>query len=130
MLRYPDFPDSSTRTEKFLRCALALRTRQNLASLPNTKAGKNHPQQIVRRELPRDRIERMLGQAQLFGQQVQRGAVHMQLGVGDVQVLFDLLQCLHMAGAGDVGAFGGGLLAGDGQQLLAQGVEAVTGFGR
>ncbi len=45
-------------------------------------------------------------------------------------MLFDLLQRLHMAGAGDVGAFGGGLPAGHGQQLLAQGVEAIAGFGR
>lgn len=43
-------------------------------SLADAEAGKNDAQQIVRRELARDVAERVLRQAQLFGQQIQRRA--------------------------------------------------------
>ena len=54
----------------------------------------------------------------------------MQLLVGAVQVFLHLLQRLHMAGAGNVGAFGSRLPASHGQQLLAQCIQPVAGLGR
>ena len=71
----------------------------------------------------------MLRQAQFFRQQIERRAVHMQLLVGAVQVLLHLLQRLHVAGAGNVGAFGGGLPASHGQKLPAQRIQAITRLG-
>ena len=38
---------------------------------PDTESPKNHPQQIIRRELPGDAGKLILRQPQLFGKQVQ-----------------------------------------------------------
>ena len=66
------------RNEK-ARCGAGLRVSESLwwmllalSLFPNTKFAEYLAQQIVRRESAGDLAQRVMGQAQLFGQQVQR----------------------------------------------------------
>ena len=69
-------------------------------------------------------------QAQLFGEQFQRGVACGRLFGCGPQVRLGSLQRQQVALAGDEDAFGGRLPAGARQQRLAQGVQAGAGAGR
>ena len=55
-------------------------------------------------------------------------AITLDLSIPGIDGLH-LLQRLHVAGAGNVGAFGGGLPASHGQKLPAQRIQAITRLG-
>ena len=77
-----------------------------------------------------DLAERVVRQAQLLGQQVERGVGARASAAAQLQVLARALQRLHVARAGDEHAFGRGVPAGALEQRLAQRLEAVAGAGR
>ena len=95
--------------------------------LANAKAREDDAQQVVGREFAGDLAQRLLGQAQFFGQQVDGGRAGVQPVVRGLQALLRAAQGGQVAFAGDDGAFARrGLPAGRAQQALAQGVQPLA----
>src|SRR5580765_800294 len=80
------------------------------ALLSDTKTGKNHTQELVGTEFARDLVQRVLGQPQVLGQQVQRRrARRRQVDERQRQVFLDPAERLHVPGARQIQPFGHGL---------------------
>ena len=100
------------------------------ASLPNTEPAEDHPQQVVGGDGAGDSAQGLMGQAQLFGKEVQRLVAqgHMLLGVLKVGQCFG--QRLQVALAGNEDTFLAGLETGDVQKLAAEDFDALPCAGR
>ena len=99
-------------------------------SLPDAEPAEDHPQQVVSGDGAGDAAQGLMGQAQLFGKEVQRLVAqgHMLAGVLKVGQRFG--KRLKMALAGDENAFLAGLEAGDVQKLAAESFDTLPCAGR
>src|SRR3990167_5445635 len=122
---YPQCPCCTSVVYPYLHNRKTART-----LLSDAEAGKDHAQQIVGRELARDFAQRVLGQAELFSQQIQSRPRRVELPRRHVQVPCHGLQGLHMALACDIHPLRRRLPARHRQELLAQWRQSLAGAGR
>ena len=100
-----------------------------MSSLPDTEPAEDHPQQLIGRNGTSDPPQRLMGQSQFLGKEIEGLVSQRHVVAGVLQVLQCFGKCLQVALAGDEDAFLARLKAGNVEQFLAEGVDALAGFG-
>ena len=98
--------------------------------LADTKTGEYFAQEIVGTKATGDLLQGLVGQAQLFGEQVQRRIGLRRMLGRQAQMLMGAAQGIDMAAAGNEHALGRGLPTSPLQQHLAQVFQALACAGR
>src|SRR5580765_1301153 len=104
--------------------------RADASLLADTEAAEDLAEQLVRRERAGDLAEALVGEAEFFGEQVERGVGARGLRKRGGQVRARLAQGLHVARARDEQALGRRVPAGEREQLRAQRIDAGASAGR
>jgi hypothetical protein len=98
-------------------------------SLPDAEPAENHPQQVIRRELPRDLAQPLLRQPQLLGKEIQLLRPFARMRPGRLDVRLRGAQRDQVPLARDEGRFAAGLPAGQLEQQAPQAVDPRAGPG-